>query len=88
MGRGDANNAKRFGDVVAVCDVDAGHAAEASKQFGGAKAYADFRKLLDAEKDVAVVGRSAMMSYGAKIDAFPVVCQKCETTQDGRRMGD
>lgn len=55
MGRGDATNASRFGTVVAVCDVDAKRAAEASKQFGGAKVYADFRKLLDAEKDVAVV---------------------------------
>jgi predicted dehydrogenase len=55
MGRGDATNASRFGTVVAVCDVDAKRAAEASKQFGGAKVYADFRKLLDAEKDVSVI---------------------------------
>jgi predicted dehydrogenase len=55
MGRGDANNAKRFGEVVAVCDVDSRHAAQASKQFGGAKPYADVRKLLEAEKDVSVV---------------------------------
>ena len=55
MGRGDAKNAQRFGTVVAVCDVDAGRAAQAAKQFGGAKVYADFRKLLEAEKDVAVI---------------------------------
>jgi predicted dehydrogenase len=55
MGRGDAKNASRFGTVVAVCDVDAGRTAEAAKQFGGAKVYADFRKLLEAEKDVGVV---------------------------------
>ncbi|MFM8272284.1 MAG: Gfo/Idh/MocA family protein [Gemmata sp.] len=55
MGRGDANNAKRFGTIAAVCDVDASRAAEASKQFGGAKVYADFRKMLEAEKDVGVV---------------------------------
>jgi predicted dehydrogenase len=55
MGRGDANNARRFGAVVAVCDVDAGRAAQSSKQFDGAKVYADFRKLLEAEKDVSVV---------------------------------
>lgn len=55
MGRGDANNAKRFGTIVAVCDVDSGRVAEASKQFGGAKTYSDFRKLLETEKDVAVV---------------------------------
>ncbi len=55
MGRGDAKNAERFGTVVAVCDVDSARAAEASKQFAGAKVYADFRKLLEAEKDVSVV---------------------------------
>ena len=55
MGRGDANNAKRFGTIVAVCDVDSSRVAQASKQFDGAKTYSDFRKLLDAEKDVAVV---------------------------------
>ncbi len=53
-GRGIANEARRFGAVVAVADVDAGHAAEAAKQFG-ATPYADFRKLLEAEKDVAIV---------------------------------
>jgi predicted dehydrogenase len=55
QGRGVANNAKRFGTVVAVCDVDAARAAEAAKQFGGAKTYADFRKLLDTEKGLAIV---------------------------------
>lgn len=55
MGKGDAKNAARFGTVVAVCDADAGRAAEAAKQHPGAKEYADFRKLLDTEKEVAVV---------------------------------
>ena len=55
MGRGDAQNASRFGTVVAVCDVDSSHAAAAAKQFVGAKQYPDVRKLLDAEKDVSVV---------------------------------
>jgi predicted dehydrogenase len=53
MGRGDAQNARRFGDVVAVCDVDAKHAADAGKQFG-AKSYSDFRKLLE-RPDIAVI---------------------------------
>lgn len=55
QGRGDTGNARRFGPVVAVCDVDANRAAEASKQFGGATVYTDFRKLLDQQKDVTVV---------------------------------
>jgi predicted dehydrogenase len=54
-GRGIAQDAKRFGAVVAVCDVDGKHAGEAAKQFGGAKVYADFRKLLEAEEDVSTV---------------------------------
>ena len=47
MGRGDANLAKAFGNLVAVCDVDAKHAEAASKQFGGAKVFTDFRRALE-----------------------------------------
>src|SRR5688572_26250556 len=54
MGRGNAKNAGRFGKVVAVCDVDARHAGEASQMFGGAKVHKDFRKLL-ADKKIDVV---------------------------------
>jgi predicted dehydrogenase len=58
MGRGDASNAKRFGDIVALCDVDAGHAAEAAKQFaaGGKKPaiFDDVRKLVERD-DIQVI---------------------------------
>lgn len=54
QGRGDARNAKRFGNVVAVCDVDEGHVANAKKDFPDAEGYGDFRKLLE-RKDVDVV---------------------------------
>lgn len=54
QGRGDARNAQRFGKVVAVCDVDARHIANAQKDFPGADGYADFRKLLE-RKDVDAV---------------------------------
>jgi len=51
MGRGDAGNAKRFGDIVAVCDVDRRHAEEASKQFSdngkSPEIFTDFRKLVE-----------------------------------------
>src|SRR5262245_6207013 len=33
QGKTDARSAVRFGDLVAVCDVDEAHAAEAAKQF-------------------------------------------------------
>jgi len=58
MGRGDANNAARFGDIVAVCDVDVRHAEEAAKQFtkDGKKpaVFTDFRKAI-ARDDVQVI---------------------------------
>jgi predicted dehydrogenase len=51
QGRGDCGAARRFGEVVAVCDVDKSHAAAAAEQFkSGAKTpvvYTDFRKLME-----------------------------------------
>ena len=58
MGRGDAKYARRFGKIVAVCDVDARHAGEASQMFGGARVHKDFRKLLE-DKKIDVVARGA-----------------------------
>ncbi|MGN6385646.1 MAG: Gfo/Idh/MocA family protein [Verrucomicrobiota bacterium] len=58
-GRGTyvASEAAKFGRVIAVCDVDDGHAEQASKKFNGAKKYHDFRDLLEKEKvDVIVNG--------------------------------
>ncbi len=58
MGQGDAQNATRFGDIVAVCDVDQSHVDSAVKKFtkdGKSPAsYTDFRKLLE-NKDVDAV---------------------------------
>ena len=58
MGRGDANNAQRFGDLVAVCDVDQSHAEAAAKQFtkdGKTPAvFSDFRKVLERD-DIHVI---------------------------------
>ncbi len=54
MGRGDANNALRFGRVIAVCDVDDKHAAEAAEQFKAEAKYSDFRKAI-AHKGIDVV---------------------------------
>ena len=47
QGRYDTTLAVKFANVVAVCDADATRAEQASKQFGGAKVYHDFRKLLE-----------------------------------------
>ncbi len=59
MGRGDAANASRFGDIVALCDVDLSHVDAAAKQFTkGGKVptkYGDFRKLLEQQNlDVVI----------------------------------
>jgi predicted dehydrogenase len=54
QGRGDAQWAKRFGDVVALCDVDERHVANAASEFPSAKRYADFRQAV-ADKAVDVV---------------------------------
>jgi len=61
QGSGDAGNARRFGDIVAVCDVDANQAEQAAKQFtrAGAKPaiYRDFRKLMERDDlDIIVNG--------------------------------
>jgi predicted dehydrogenase len=59
QGRYDAENAKRFGRIVAVCDVDSGHAAAASQQFAADGTtpvkYSDFRKLLERSDVDAVI---------------------------------
>jgi len=59
MGRGDANYAQRFADIVAVCDVDEGHVEAAAKQFakeGKTPAkYSDFRKVLERDDVHAII---------------------------------
>jgi predicted dehydrogenase len=43
-----AGAASRFGDIVAVCDVDRDHAEKAKERFGGkAEVYEDYRKLIE-----------------------------------------
>jgi len=83
MGRGDASAAKRYGDIVAVCDVDRGHAESANKDIAGGKAevFEDYRKLLD-RKDIDIVTISTPDHWHTKItvDAMragkDVYCQK------------
>lgn len=59
MGTGDAKDALRFGDVVAVCDVDENHLAGAVKEFtkdGKVPAgFTDFRKLLERDDIHAII---------------------------------
>lgn len=59
QGTGDCSNARRFGNVIAVCDVDRSQAEKAAKQFtpegkSGPTIYSDFRKLMERD-DVHVI---------------------------------
>jgi len=58
MGTGDARGHNNFGDIVAVCDVDSGHAERAKNDAkigkGKADSYEDYRKILDRD-DIDVV---------------------------------
>src|SRR5215207_9881478 len=42
-------------NIVALCDVDSAHAAGTFKQFPRAKVYKDFRRMLEAEKEIEAV---------------------------------
>ncbi|MEK6585213.1 MAG: flavodoxin-dependent (E)-4-hydroxy-3-methylbut-2-enyl-diphosphate synthase, partial [Nitrospirota bacterium] len=54
QGRGDCDWARNFGQIIAVCDVDEKHVAEAAKQFNAPHKYKDFRKVMERD-DVHVV---------------------------------
>jgi len=57
-GGGDANNAAKFGNIVAICDVDRSRLDAKSKAdgFQTAKKYTDYRKMLEEnEKDIDIV---------------------------------
>ena len=58
MGTGDAHDHNRFGDIVAVCDVDANHRERARNDEkigkGKAESVEDYRKVLD-NKEIEVV---------------------------------
>jgi predicted dehydrogenase len=58
MGQGDAMDHSRFGDIVAVCDVDSRHTEKAKQSEnigkGKADAYRDYHKVLE-RKDIDVV---------------------------------
>ncbi len=70
MGSGDSSAAARFGDIVAVCDVDKSHAEKAKNSDrigkGKADAYEDYRKVLD-RKDIDIVTISTPDHWHSKI---------------------
>ena len=58
MGRGDAQNASRFGDILAVCDVDQNNVDAAAKQFTkngkSPTKFTDFRKVMERD-DIHII---------------------------------
>ena len=54
MGSGDIRQVPTE-NIVAICDVDSNHAANAAKAFPQAKVYADFRQMLDTQKEIDAV---------------------------------
>ena len=51
MGRGNLDAIGPTENIVALCDVDAQYAGDTFKTYSGAKRYADYRKMFDAEDD-------------------------------------
>jgi predicted dehydrogenase len=58
QGSGDAGDARQFGEILAVCDVDQSHVERAAKRFTKdgktPDKYSDFRKLLE-RKDIHAI---------------------------------
>ena len=52
MGGGNLRNLERSENIVALCDVDHNYAAGTIKRYPEAKTYVDYRKMLDAQKDI------------------------------------
>ncbi len=85
MGTGDARGHARYGDIVAVCDVDARHANRAREQEdigkGKADVYKDYRQVLDRNDiDVVSIGTPDHWHVKIAIEALEsgkhVFCQK------------
>jgi predicted dehydrogenase len=57
MGKGDsdASAAAAGNEMVAICDVDANNLAKAQAKYPNAKAFTDFRKMLDEVKSIEAV---------------------------------
>ncbi|MDB4665177.1 Gfo/Idh/MocA family oxidoreductase [Verrucomicrobia bacterium] len=94
MGRYDARLASKFGDIVALCDVDAQRLrATREKDFPKATMFHDFRKLLDKDNIDAVICGTvdhwhAMVSIAAMRAGKDVYCEKplTLTIDEGKRL--
>ncbi len=90
-----AREALRFGDPIAVCDVDAVHTREFNEKSGGGKLnqYADYREMFDKEKpDVVTIGTPDHWHVAIAIRALRAGCDVyCEkpltlTIEEGKQI--
>lgn len=96
QGRGDLDNISGSGaDIVALCDVDRAHAGDTFKKYAPAKAYQDFRRMLeemDKQIDAVLVATPdhthAVAAVAAMKHGKHVYCEKplTRTVQEARVM--
>ena len=93
QGIGDARGASRFGDVVAICDVDERRVGNAAEVFPKAKQYRDFRKAIAHERvDVVINGTPdhwhTLINLHALRQGKDVYCEKplTLTIDEGKRL--
>jgi len=55
MGGNNVKKCAEVANIVALCDIDSNYAAHTFKEHPGAKVYADYREMLDKQKDVDAV---------------------------------
>ncbi len=97
QGSGDARGASRFGDFIAVCDVDKHHAEKAKEDRrigkGKAETFGDYRKVLDLKDvDAVIVGTPDHWHSKITIEAMKagkdVYCEKplTLTIDEGKKL--
>ena len=93
QGTGDARNARRYGKIVAVCDVDAQHVEKAKGVFPGAQGYSDFRELVErSDLDAVICGTvdhwHTLVAMAAMRAGKDIYCEKplTLTIDEGKRL--
>lgn len=96
-GQSDSNNAGKFGNVAAICDVDENKLNEAAKRFPNAVKFIDFRDMFDAmgdKFDAVTVSTPDHTHAPAAVQAMKMgkhcFCQKplTHSIYEARLMGD